>query len=105
MDRDVRGAAGRNRDGDRARQGHQDQGNLTMAYTAAETESPLEPAFESDLLAIADTKLVLGNWYAECVTDGRSRPDFAGLLGMCTTNYGHTRALYQCLAAHGHDYA
>ena len=76
-----------------------------MAYTAAETETPLPPAFENDLLAIADTKLVLGNWYAECVMNGRSLPDFAGLLGMCTTNYGHTRALYQYLAAHGRDYA
>jgi 1,2-phenylacetyl-CoA epoxidase catalytic subunit len=76
-----------------------------MTYTAAETETPLAPQFENDLLAIADTKLVLGNWYAECVMNGRSLPDFAGLLGMCTANYGHTRALYQYLAAHGHDYA
>jgi 1,2-phenylacetyl-CoA epoxidase catalytic subunit len=76
-----------------------------MTYTAAETETPLDPAFENDLLAIADTKLVLGNWYAECVMNGRSLPDFAGLLGMSASNYGHTRALYQYLAAHGRDYA
>jgi ring-1,2-phenylacetyl-CoA epoxidase subunit PaaC len=48
---------------------------------------------------------VLGNWYAECVMNGRSLPDFAAILGMCTSNYGHTRAIYQLLAAHGHDYA
>ena len=67
----------------------------------------VEPAIdlEGDLLAIADTKLVLGNWYAECVMNGRSLPDFAGILGMCTVNYGHTRAIYQHLARHGHDYA
>ena len=36
--------------------------------------------------------------------NGRSLPDFAAILGMCTSNYGHTRAIYQYLAAHGHSY-
>ena len=76
-----------------------------MTYTAGRVGTALNPDFENDLLAIADTKLVLGNWYAECVMNGRSLPDFAAMLGMCTANYGHTRALYQYLAAHGHDYA
>lgn len=76
-----------------------------MTYTVAELEKSLHPGLEDDLLAIADTKLVLGNWYAECVMNGRSLPDFAGLLGMCTVNYGHTRAIYQHLDRHGHDYA
>jgi 1,2-phenylacetyl-CoA epoxidase catalytic subunit len=75
-----------------------------MAYTAGRVGTALDPDFENDLLAIADTKLVLGNWYAECVMNGRSLPDFAAILGMCTANYGHTRALYQYLAAHGHEY-
>lgn len=75
-----------------------------MPYTPGNTGSKLDENFENDLLAIADTKLVLGNWYAECTMNGRSLPDFAALLGMCTANYGHTRAIYQYLAAHGHDY-
>ena len=76
-----------------------------MAYTPGNTGTKLDENFENDLLAIADTRLVLGNWYAECVMNGRSLPDFAAILGMCTSNYGHTRAIYQFLAAHGHDYA
>jgi 1,2-phenylacetyl-CoA epoxidase catalytic subunit len=76
-----------------------------MAYTPGNTGTRLDENFENDLLAIADTRLVLGNWYAECVMNGRSLPDFAAILGMCTSNYGHTRAIYQLLAAHGHDYA
>ncbi len=75
-----------------------------MTYRIAELETSLHPGLETDLLAIADTKLVLGNWYAECVMNGRSLPDFAGILGMCTVNYGHTRAIYQHLDHHGHDY-
>ncbi len=75
-----------------------------MTYKVAELETSLDPGLETDLLAIADTKLVLGNWYAECVMNGRSLPDFAGILGMCTVNYGHTRAIYQHLDRHGHDY-
>lgn len=76
-----------------------------MAYTPGNPNTKLDARFENDLLAIADTKLVLGNWYAECTMNGRSLPDFAAMLGMCTANYGHTRAIYQFLAAHGHDYA
>lgn len=76
-----------------------------MTYKIAELEQSLHPGLEADLLAVADTKLVLGNWYAECVMNGRSLPDFAGLLGMCTVNYGHTRAIYQHLDRHSHDYA
>ena len=75
-----------------------------MAYTPGNPGTKLDNNFENDLLALADTKLVLGNWYAECVMNGRSLPDFAAILGMCTSNYGHTRAIYQYLAAHGHDY-
>ena len=75
-----------------------------MTYKPGHPGTKLNPDFENDLLAIADTKLVLGNWYAECVMNGRSLPDFAAILGMCSANYGHTRAIYQYLAAHGHDY-
>jgi 1,2-phenylacetyl-CoA epoxidase catalytic subunit len=59
-----------------------------------------------ELLCVADTKLVMGNWLAETVMNGRALPDFAAMLGMCTTSYGQTRALYQFLApgqdAYGH---
>lgn len=69
------------------------------------TQQPLHPATVSDILALADSKLVLGNWFAECVINGRTLPDFAAMLGMCSSSYGHTRALYQLLAARGDDYA
>lgn len=75
-----------------------------MTYQPGHPGTKLNPDFENDLLAIADTKLVLGNWYGECVMNGRSLPDFAAILGMCSANYGHTRSIYQYLAAHGHDY-
>lgn len=75
-----------------------------MTYEPGNPGTRLQADFENDLLAIADTKLVLGNWYAECVMNGRSLPDFAAILGMCTASYGHTRALYQYLAAHGRGY-
>ena len=75
-----------------------------MTYEPGSPGTRLHAEFENDLLAVADTKLVLGNWYAECVMNGRSLPDFAAILGMCTANYGHTRAIYQYLAAHGRGY-
>jgi len=52
---------------------------------------------EETLLAVADSKLVLGNWYSECVMNGRALPDFASMLGMAGANYGHARALYRHL--------
>jgi ring-1,2-phenylacetyl-CoA epoxidase subunit PaaC len=58
-----------------------------------------------DLLCVADTKLVLGNWFAECVMNGRSLPDFAAMLGMCTASYGQARAIYQHLAPGQEAYA
>lgn len=75
-----------------------------MTLDTIDLPKDVSTALQNDLLAIADTKLVLGNWYAECVMNGRSLPDFAGMLGMCTVNYGHTRAIYQHLDRHGHDY-
>lgn len=60
---------------------------------------------DAELLCLADTKLVLGNWFAECVLNGRSIPDFAAMLGICTASYGQTRALYRHLAAGQDNYA
>lgn len=59
---------------------------------------------QDDLLCIADTKLVLGNWFAECVMNGKSLPDFAAMLGMCTASYGQTRAIYHYLDTGDHSY-
>lgn len=67
-------------------------------------DGPARTALEDELLCIADTKLVLGNWFAECVMNGRSLPDFAALLGMCTASYGQTRALYRHLDSLDYSY-
>lgn len=61
-------------------------------------------AVQRDLLCVADTKMVLGNWFAECVMNGRSLPDFAAMLGMCTASYGQTRAVFQYLASLDYSY-
>jgi 1,2-phenylacetyl-CoA epoxidase catalytic subunit len=58
----------------------------------------MDMTLDNELLCVADTKLVMGNWLAETVMNGRSLPDFAAMLGMCTTSYGQTRAIYQRLA-------
>lgn len=68
-------------------------------------DEPARTALQDELLCIADTKLVLGNWFAECVMNGRSLPDFAAMLGMCTASYGQTRAVYRYLDAFDHSYA
>lgn len=62
-------------------------------------------SLRDELLCVADTKLVMGNWLAETVMNGRALPDFAAMLGMCTTSYGQTRALYQLLAPGQEAYA
>lgn len=59
---------------------------------------------DDELLCVADTKLVMGNWLAETVMNGRSLPDFAAMLGMCTTSYGQARALYQFISDGGEAY-
>ncbi|MQA04979.1 MAG: hypothetical protein GEV07_20410 [Streptosporangiales bacterium] len=59
---------------------------------------------QDELLCLADTKLVLGNWFAECVMNGKSLPDFAAMLGMCTASYGQTRAIYHYLDTLDHSY-
>ena len=60
---------------------------------------------EDELLCVADTKLVMGNWLAETVMNGRALPDFAAMLGMCTTSYGQSRAIYQLLSQGQQEYA
>lgn len=59
---------------------------------------------KSDVLALADSKLVLANWYTTCVHNGRSLPDFAAILGMATATFGHTRGLYLYLVNFGIPY-
>lgn len=62
------------------------------------------PAEAEVLLAIADTKLVLGNWYIACLFNGKSLPDYAALLSMTGASFGHARALYNYLSALGPSY-
>jgi 1,2-phenylacetyl-CoA epoxidase catalytic subunit len=77
-----------------------------MARFELDQLSPeVREGLKCDLLALADSKLVLANWYVMCVHNGRSLPDFAAVLGMATASYGHTRALYLYLANFGLDYA
>lgn len=64
----------------------------------------LERLLIDDLLAIADSKLVLGNWYAVCTHNGKSLPDYAALLAIGGASFGHARALYQYLGNFGLGY-
>lgn len=73
-------------------------------FSVSELDDAVKRDLETDILAVADTKLVLGNWFGKCVHNGRSLPDFAALLGMCSACYGHTRALYLYLVDFGRDY-
>lgn len=76
-----------------------------MVFSLAGLDPKTRAAFRDDLLAIADTKLVLGNFYAVCIMNGRSLPDFASLTAMTGATFGHARALYQYLVSFGTDYA
>lgn len=58
----------------------------------------------TSLLAIADTKLVLGNWHVLCLHNAKSLPDHAALLAMASASFGHARALYEYLGGHGLEY-
>jgi len=73
-------------------------------YSIADLDPAVAKALEADLLAVADTKLVLGNWFNICLNNGRSLPDFAALLGMSATVLGHARSLYLYLVNFGHTY-
>ena len=75
-----------------------------MRFSIDALPPDVRSAFENDLFAIADTKFVLGNWYALCIMNGRSLPDFAALTAMTGAAYGHTRSLWQYLVNFGHKY-
>jgi 1,2-phenylacetyl-CoA epoxidase catalytic subunit len=75
-----------------------------MTTSVQNSDTAVRTALQDDLLCIADTKLVLGNWFAECVMNGKSLPDFAAMLGMCTASYGQTRAIYRHLDTLDHSY-
>jgi len=59
----------------------------------------------ASLVALADTKLVLGNWHTTCVLNAKSLPDYSALLAMGGAAFGHARALYDYLTAFGLEYA
>jgi len=75
-----------------------------MRFSIDALDGATRTAFENDLFAIADSKFVLGNWYARCILNGRSLPDFAALTAMTGAAYGHTRSLWQYLVNFGHNY-
>jgi 1,2-phenylacetyl-CoA epoxidase catalytic subunit len=76
-----------------------------MRFSIDGLDDAARTAFENDLFAIADSKFVLGNWYARCILNGRSLPDFAALTAMTGAAYGHTRSLWQYLVNFGHTYS
>lgn len=76
-----------------------------MRFSIDTLDGGARTALESDLFAIADSKFVLGNWYARCILNGRSLPDFAALTAMTGAAYGHTRSLWQYLVNFGHTYS
>jgi 1,2-phenylacetyl-CoA epoxidase catalytic subunit len=46
----------------------------------------------AEMLCIADSKWVLGHWYAKIILNGRTVPDFSSMAGMAQDELGHTRA-------------
>lgn len=61
----------------------------------------VEKQLFSELLAIADTKFVLGSWYFIALPNGRSVQDWTALCALTQDHYGHARALYRYLARFG----
>lgn len=76
-----------------------------MSVPSHNAVSELDRLLIDDLLAIADTKLVLGNWYTVIVHNGKSIPDYAALLAIGGASFGHARALYQYLGNYGLGYS
>lgn len=53
--------------------------------------------------AVADTKLMLSHWYAECAFLGPNIADNIALLSQVQDEYGHARQLFFLLEAQGRD--
>ncbi len=51
----------------------------------------------AEMLCLADTKWVLGHWYAKIILNGRTVPDFSSMAGMAQDELGHTRAIMNYL--------
>lgn len=56
-----------------------------------------QEALLADLLCLADSKWVLGHWYAKIILNGRSVPDFTSMAAMAQDELGHTRAMFRFL--------
>lgn len=54
-----------------------------------------------EILCIADSKFILGNWYFIALMNGRSVADWTALSAMLQNHYGHARALYRYLTRFG----
>ncbi|MCJ8207512.1 Phenylacetic acid catabolic protein [Pseudomonas sp. RGM2987] len=64
----------------------------------AETDEKL---LFDELLCVADSKFILGNWYFIALPNGRSVSDWTALCAMMQNHYGHARALYRYLSRYG----
>ena len=61
-----------------------------------------QQALLAEMLCIADSKWVLGHWYAKIILNGRTVPDFSSMAGMAQDELGHTRATMNFLEqSHG----
>jgi len=65
------------------------------------SQKALEKQLFNELLAIADTKFVLGSWYFIALPNGRSVQDWTALCALTQDHYGHSRALYRYFARFG----
>jgi len=61
-----------------------------MSGIAALNTTPL-----AELLAVADTKWVLGHWYIKVMHNGRSVGDFTSLAGIVQEELGQTRSMFR----------
>lgn len=78
---------------------------LSVAYENFVERADTATSKEAEvLLAIADTKVVLGNWHIACLFNGKSLSDYAALLAMTGASFGHARGLYNYLSALGPSY-
>ena len=56
-----------------------------------------QQALLAEMLCVADSKWVLGHWYAKIILNGRTIPDFSSMAGMSQDELGHTRAIMNYL--------
>lgn len=60
-------------------------------------QAELQKRLIDEILCVADSKWVLGNWYIKVLRNGRGLQDFNALAGMSQDELGHTRAIFGLL--------